>query len=155
MEHLHGKCNCYQHILGFGLCLKGEDFCIAVQDCRRSSKWRVISRSSLECSLTFLASINSGQSLSQIGQLQTPLQKEDHSYCRPRLPVRFHSLVLGKINANMPVAIRPLQEHTASSKTGCKELLQTFLHNFSLCDTDIFRSFLKHEFRALLDEWEQ
>lgn len=88
--------------LGFGLYLKGEDFCITLQDCRSSSKWRVISRSSRgECSLTFLASINSGQSLSQIGQMQTPLQKEDDSYSRLRLPVRFQSLVLGKISANI------------------------------------------------------
>lgn len=74
----------------FGLYHKGEDFCNTVQDCRRSSKWRVISRSILgECSLTFQTSINSGQSSAHIGQLQTPLQKEDHSYCRPRVLVRF------------------------------------------------------------------
>lgn len=56
--------------LVFGSYLKWEEFCIAVQDCRRSGKWRVTSRSSLgECSLTFLASISSGQSLAHIGQV--------------------------------------------------------------------------------------
>lgn len=89
-----------------------------MQSCRRSSKWRVISRSTLgECSLTFLVSIYSGLSLAEIPQLQIPLQR-DTATADP---------VLGKINAN--ICLQPLG-HCRNTQLPVKQAVRGYFRHF-------------------------
>lgn len=143
--------------LGFGSYLKWEEFCIAVQDCRRRSKWRVTSRSSLgECSLTFLASISSGRSSAHIGQVQTLPAKGRSQLLQTQVTCEISGSTCWERSMQTHVCSHQATAVTCSFQSkqavkGCFRCPYIIFHCVIQIPLGVF---FKHEFRVLFDEWE-